>query len=157
MCIRDRYNEAGNIDRWWQGLVRQTVWPDEVCLVDGGSNDGTWEKLQELARQAPWPVRLKQQRCNIAEGRNLAIQMTDADIIAANDAGSFAEPNWFDEITRPLLENLALDVVGGRSLPLTENEFQHLLLELEGEETTPGTAAEIYPSSRNTAFRRTAW
>jgi glycosyltransferase involved in cell wall biosynthesis len=155
--IATLYNEADNVSRWWESLARQTVLPDEIVIVDGGSNDGTWERLQELARQSPLPVRLKQQRCNIAAGRNLAIALTDAEIIAANDAGSFPDANWFGEITRPLLEDPTVDVVGGCSVPLRENEFQRQLEVWEGPDYEPRTGDEVYPSSRNVAFRRSAW
>lgn len=155
--IATLYNEADNVERWWEALKRQTVQPDEIVVVDGGSRDGTWEKLQELARTSVVPVRLEQKRCNIAAGRNLAIRLTDAEIIAATDAGSFAEPEWFDEITKPLLEDCNLDVVGGHSVHSGENGFQKFLLQLDAEPPAPVVADELSPSSRNTAYRRQAW
>jgi glycosyltransferase involved in cell wall biosynthesis len=155
--IATLFNEADNVSRWWGCLMRQTVLPDEIVIVDGSSKDGTWEKLQELARQSPMPVKLEQRRCNIAAGRNRAIQLTDADIIAATDAGSFPENNWFDEITRPLMERAELDVVAGRSVALFENDFQKFLAQIEDQPAEPRTEEEIYPSSRNVAFRRQTW
>ncbi len=88
----------------------------EIVIVDGGSTDGTWEKLQQLTANSLVPVKLDQHRCNIAGGRNRAIALTNAEIIAATDAGSFLEPQWFDEITRPLLEDATLDVTGGTNI-----------------------------------------
>jgi glycosyltransferase involved in cell wall biosynthesis len=155
--IATLFNEADNVSRWWDSIVRQTMLPDEICIVDGGSTDGTWEKLQELARHSPVRVKLQQQRCNIAEGRNRAIEATDAEIIAASDAGSFAAANWFEEITQPLMKDEKLDVVGGRSVPLVENDFQRELLDWDGPEPEPPSPDKVYPSSRNIAFRRSAW
>jgi len=154
--IATLFNEADNVSRWWESIARQTVLPDEIVIVDGGSKDGTWEKLQALAGLSPVPVRLKQQRCNIAEGRNLAIAMTDAEIIASSDAGSFVDPHWFGEITRPLLENPAIDIVGGKSVPLAENDFQKFVA---GFDSAPGptTGKLVQASGRNTAYRRTTW
>lgn len=154
--IATLYNEADNVSRWWDCLMRQSVMPDEICLVDGGSKDDTWQKLQALAAQSPVPVKLEQRRCNIAGGRNRAIQLTDAGIIASNDAGSFPEQDWFGEITRPLMEDGRLDVVGGKSIVSVENEFQRLM------ETFDKPSAEPQPgepngSSRNIAYRREAW
>ena len=101
--IATLFNEADNVSRWWAQIRQQTVPPDEIVIVDGGSTDGTWEKLQHLTANSPVPVKLDQRRCNIAEGRNRAIALTDAEIIASTDAGSFLDPDWFGEVTRPLL------------------------------------------------------
>jgi GT2 family glycosyltransferase len=150
------YNEVDNISRWWECLAQQKVLPEEIVIVDGGSQDGTWEKLQELTRHSPVPVRLKQQHCNIAEGRNLAIAMTDAEIIASSDAGTILDPNWFGEITRPLLEDKTIDIVGGKNVLLAESEFQKFVAIIEGEPAEPANG-EIHGSGRNTAYRRSAW
>ena len=107
------FNEAGNLSRWWDCLQSQTVAPDELVVVDGGSRDGTWEQLQKLAATSRFPVQTQRHRCNIAGGRNRAIELTDAEIIAATDAGSFPERAWLDEITKPLLADKTLDVTGG--------------------------------------------
>ena len=155
--ISTLYNEADNVARWWDSILKQTVLPDEIAIVDGGSTDGTWEKLQALARRSPVPVRLQQQRCNIATGRNLAIALTDAEIIAANDAGSFPDVNWFGEITGPLLADKKVDVVAGHSVHLYENEFQKFLEQFEGQAAAQCSSDDIDPSSRNVAFRRQTW
>jgi len=154
--IATLYNEADNVARWWDCLMQQTVKPDEIAIVDGGSNDGTWEKLQALAKTCPVPLKLEQRRCNIAAGRNRAIALTEAEIIASNDAGSFPAPEWFGEITRPLMADEHLDLVGGRSILLLENEFQKLMASFEGAEATPQPGIP-HGSSRNIAYRRQAW
>lgn len=155
--IATLFNEADNVSHWWDCLQQQCVLPDEIIIVDGGSSDGTWEKLQSLAAASRVPVKLEQRRCNIAQGRNRAVELTDAEIIAGTDAGSFMEPDWFGEITRPLLEHPQVDVVGGRSVCRFENEFQKFLKQFEGQPAEPATPEDLYPSSRNIAFRRQAW
>ena len=139
--------------------MRQSVSPDETIIVDGGSTDGTWEillKLRDAAAQRI-PVRLERRKCNIAGGRNTAIRLTDAHLIASSDAGSFPERNWLEEITRPLLADEKLDVVGGCSVPIIKNAFQEFLQQYDPEPPGSTVPSEIYPSSRNIAFRRRAW
>ena len=155
--IATLFNEADNVSRWWDCLMQQTVLPDEIVVVDGGSTDGTWEKLRALADVSRVPVKLAQHRCNIAEGRNHAIGLTDAGIIAATDAGSFPEHNWFAEITQPLIKNPNLDFVGGLNIAETGNPFQIFLSQFEPLQERCIIDEELNPSSRNTAFRRAAW
>ena len=157
--ISTLFNEADSVTEWWNCLMRQSVSPDEIAVVDGGSTDGTWETLLKLRDAAAQriSVRLERKKCNIAEGRNTAIRLTDADIIAVNDASSYPEPDWFDEITRPLLADGKLDVVGGRSVPVVQNDFQKFLQQIEPESPEPATPGEVHSSSRNIAFRRQAW
>jgi glycosyltransferase involved in cell wall biosynthesis len=154
--IATLYNEADNVLQWWDALMRQAVMPDEIAIVDGGSKDGTWEKLQELAEKCPVPVKLEQRRCNIAGGRNRAIELTDADIIAATDAGSFPEREWFGEVTRPLVEDAKVDAVGGKSVVSVENDLQRLIQSFEAKIDRPVDGV-LLCSSRNAAYRRQAW
>jgi glycosyltransferase involved in cell wall biosynthesis len=155
--IATLYNEADNLVLWWDCLMKQTVSPDEIVIVDGGSVDGTWEKLKDLERFSAVPVKLRQHRCNIAEGRNLAISLTDAPIIAASDAGSFPEPSWLAEIIRPLLEDESVDFTGGLNVSKNDTAFQKFLAQLEPRHDPGAEQRQANPSSRNTAFRRQAW
>jgi GT2 family glycosyltransferase len=152
------FNEASGIPGWAAALRSQSVHPEEFVIVDGGSTDGTPDLLRREFSADGFPKpEIIVQRCNIAGGRNLAIRSTWADIIAVNDAGSAPEPDWFEEITRPLLTDEKLDVVGGRSVPVIENAFQEFLRQFDPEPPEPAMPDEIYPSSRNIAFRRQVW
>jgi GT2 family glycosyltransferase len=152
------FNEGDGIFAWAESLRQQTRQPDEFVIVDGGSTDGTPERLRAAFSHGDFPApRIIVEKCNIARGRNLAIQNTTAEIVAVNDAGSFPDKNWLGEITRPLVESKNLDVVGGGSKSLFENEFQKFVEQFENQPVQPARAAETYPSSRNVAFRRQAW
>lgn len=155
--IATLFNEADSVIQWWECIFAQTRVPDEIAIVDGGSTDGTWEKLQELQSRSPVPIQLEQHRCNIAEGRNRAIRMTSATIIASSDGGSFPDPSWFEELTRPLLEDPTVDIVGGKSEATLETEFQKFLRFFEPAFDTPQAENAAYSSSRNIAFRREVW
>jgi glycosyltransferase involved in cell wall biosynthesis len=152
------FNEGEGIFRWAESLRQQTRKPDEFVIVDGGSTDGTPERLKKAFSHDDFPApRIIVKKCNIAGGRNLAIQNTMAEIIAASDAGSFPAPDWLAEITGPLLENPGLDVTGGLNIAEVATPFQKFLAQLESREVTGVSNGEVHPSSRNTAFRRSAF
>ena len=46
-------NELEDVDRLVSSLSHQTLEPAEIIIVDGGSTDGTWERVQTLAQASP--------------------------------------------------------------------------------------------------------
>jgi len=152
------FNEGDDIVAWAKALAAQTRHPDEFVIVDGGSTDGTPDRLRQVFAGGTFPEpRIIIEKCNIARGRNLAIQNTTAEIIAATDAGCVARADWLAEITRPLLADDAPDVCGGASVRLLQNDFHRFLEQLDPEPPAPAYGEDCYPSSRNIAFRRQAW
>ncbi len=94
-------NEAADIDSLVESLMHQTSPPAEVIIVDGGSTDGTWERL--LAAQSKYPVLIpiRDESCNlqrspgpIARGRNVATTAASSDIVAYVDAGCTYGSGW---------------------------------------------------------------
>ena len=152
------YNEADSISRWIEALKKQTVQPDEFVIVDGGSKDETVRLLQEGFDGVDFPKpRIIVQRCNIAEGRNIAIGNCSAEIIATLDAGSAPEPDWLAELTKPFGEYPDVGVVGGACPFIVTNEFQKMVVRIQGWYPQPERGDHYAPSSRNAAFRRSAW
>jgi glycosyltransferase involved in cell wall biosynthesis len=153
------FNEGTSIARWINALRTQTVRPDEFVVVDGGSKDDTVSLLQQGFEATGFTSpRIIVQRCNIAEGRNLAIRNTTSDVIVSLDAGSVPEKEWLAEIVKPFRENQDVGVVGGRCPCIAGNAFQKRLekYSVTPDENMP-VGADCRPSSRNVAFRRKAW
>lgn len=152
------FNEGEGIFAWADSLRQQTRKPDEFVIVDGGSTDGTPERLKRAFSDGNFPTpKIIVEKCNIAGGRNLAINECLAEIIAVTDAGSFPEPDWLAEIIEPLLADSSVYFTGGINLCTPVNEFHHYLLQFEGREQSGSSQGDLHPSSRNTAFRRKAW
>ena len=150
-------NEAGSLDALLASLDSQTRRPDEIVIVDGGSIDGTWQRLE--AWQAGDPARraLRRPGANISRGRNEAIRAASSELVAVTDAGVRLEPGWLTALCRPFESAEPPDVVGGffRADPRS-------LFELSLGATTLPNVDEIdpdrfLPSSRSVAFTRRAW
>lgn len=153
------FNEGEDIFRWAESLRRQTRQPDEFVIVDGGSTDGTPERLKQAFSRGDFPApKIIVEKCNIARGRNLAIQNTTAEIIASIDAGSVADPNWLEKLVEPMVDNLKIHAVGGWRPFKAESEFQKRISKYSylPRDRWP-VGAQCDPSSGNVAYRRAAF
>jgi GT2 family glycosyltransferase len=150
------YQEGRNIRAWLEALATQSAFPEEFVIVDGGSTDDTVAQIESYAWPAGFPKpRVVVQRCNIAEGRNLAIRHTLQPIIVSTDAGSAPQPEWLEKIVAPLIQHPGISVVGGQSTTILRNAFQQSVAQYEV--SPPATSETVMPSSRCIAFRRDAW
>ena len=156
------FNDKNGLERFFASLQRQTRAPDEVVIVDAGSTDGSWEVL-ESASAAPhlsFPVQvIREPRCNVARGRNLAIETASGPLIASTDIGCDWEPRWLEDLVQPLLDNPSVQVVVGSWAVRPESlRGPWALTEwaLKGDQKLVADAAS-YSSSRTIAYRKTAW
>jgi glycosyltransferase involved in cell wall biosynthesis len=150
-------NEADTLPRLLDSLLAQTVIPDEVVIVDGGSTDGTQEVVGAYADRLPMPTRLiEQPGANISEGRNRAISEATHDIVAVTDGGVRLDTRWLELLVQTL-SNPDIDVVSGFFLPDPHTPFERAMgatILPSVEDIRPGT---FLPSSRSIAFRKSAW
>jgi glycosyltransferase involved in cell wall biosynthesis len=149
-------NEASAIHGLLDSLRSQTTPPAEVVIVDGGSTDGTVERIGSYRPRLPLKLLLRE-GANISQGRNEAVRAASGQIIASTDAGVRLSPNWLEELTRPLQEDASIDVVSGFFLPDPQTVFERAMgatvLPVEGDVDPQ----RFLPSSRSVAFRREAW
>lgn len=154
-------NEAASVEELLVTLAHQTRVPDEIVIVDGGSTDGTPDRVTRAAARLGIDVKLLvEQGANISRGRNLAIAAATGEVIAATDAGVRLADDWLEQLTRPFGTAPAggtPDVVGGFFVADPRTLFELAL----GAATLPD-AREIdptlfLPSSRSVAFTRAAW
>lgn len=149
-------NEEKSIDGFLTSLFGQSVLPDEVVIVDGGSTDGTIEAITRF-KSLGYPVNIiVKPDANIAQGRNIAIQHAAHDIIAATDAGCRLDPKWLELITEPFKES-ETSVVSGFTLPDPQNMFERCVALFSYPKLEDIDPETFLPSSRSIAFRRDAW
>jgi len=148
------YNEGESMRELLESVVEQTRRPDEAIFVDGGSTDETQEVIREYTEEHDWIRLVVEEGCNIAEGRNIGVEETDADIIATTDGGCVLDQEWLEN----LLENFPeADISAGVFEPKADgSRFKEVLGVLECP--NPQKLPEDWPpSSRSQAFNREAW
>jgi glycosyltransferase involved in cell wall biosynthesis len=147
-------DEASSIDSLLESVARQTYPPDEIVVVDGGSQDGTWHILQGWTARLPLRC-IQAPGASIARGRNLAIELATYDLIAVTDAGVRLEPDWLEQLVGQL--DATVDVVGGFFEADPDTAFERAM----GATVLPALAdidrRSFLPSSRSVLFRRSAW
>lgn len=149
-------NDEKGLGDLFEGLSRQSLQPDEIVVVDGGSKDTTWQLLHDYQHQFPQLKIVQAPGTNISEGRNIAISHATNPLIAVTDAGCRPASDWLLEITRPLLEHADVDAVSGQVKPETHSLLEHYcgLLSLP-DHSTEEQSQLFY--GRSSAFRRTVW
>ncbi|MBI5305312.1 MAG: glycosyltransferase [Chloroflexi bacterium] len=150
-------NEADALPRLLDSIAAQTLAPDDIVVVDGGSTDATLAVLRAAMTRLPVRV-IVEPGANISRGRNLAIHAATGDIIGSTDAGVRLDAGWVEELVKPFDHRPpTADVVAGFFVPDPRGAFETAL----AATTLPALAdirpEKFLPSSRSIAFRKSAW
>lgn len=147
-------NERHSIGELLAAIRAQTLAPAEVVVVDGGSTDGTWEELQNLAAEWSDLKVVQQPGVCIGGGRNRGVRECESPFIAVTDAGCRPRPHWLAELAR--MADEGAEVVSGVFLPRAETDLERAVM---AQLTQPVSELDDSwnPSSRSMAFSRKAW
>src|SRR5262245_52096305 len=80
-------NEEESLARLFSSIACQTLPPDEIIIVDGGSTDHTVDKVKAEALQNNRIRIIEAGEATPGRGRNLGIASASNDWIALTDAG----------------------------------------------------------------------
>jgi len=149
-------NEAETIGSLLEAIDNQTVAPDEIVVMDGGSTDGTLERLRDWAAQRGSVVVGSSAGANIATGRNLAIERATGPAIAVTDAGCLPEPNWLEELSKPFADG-GVDMVMGCYTAEVKTRFEKIVSCLNIPDPKEINPDKYMPSARSMAFTKSIW
>jgi len=157
-------NERDDIDSLVESLMHQTLAPAEVIIVDGGSTDGTWERLEAARSTYPTLVPIRDESCSlqrspgpIACGRNVAIAAASSEVIACADAGCAYYPDWLANLTAPIFRGDSEYSVGGSYIDAAKSTLWDIAsAPFFGVKLNPGAATKSC-TARSMAFRKELW
>jgi glycosyltransferase involved in cell wall biosynthesis len=160
-CIVTVLNEESTITGLLDALTKQTLLPDEIVIVDGGSTDQTVSLMENFrpedeAKTAHVKLKIIQKAGNRSIGRNEAVRQAEGDIIVCTDAGCMPEKHWIEHITQPFVDK-TIDVVAGYYESRAHTVFQECLVPYVFVMPDKIKPQKFLPASRSMAFRREIW
>ncbi|MCO7188743.1 MULTISPECIES: glycosyltransferase [unclassified Pseudoalteromonas] len=148
------YNEEKSIAKFCKSIIEQTFWPAQIVLVDSISKDDTVRIFRESLSCTDIELKVIEEKCNISQGRNLAIGNADFEKVAVTDAGVALVDNWLHEIYTGLEES---DIVSGYYEYTGENLIQKSYKRLFYKPSERIDGATFNPSSRSLGLHKYAW
>jgi glycosyltransferase involved in cell wall biosynthesis len=157
-------NEGAEIEALIESLMAQTLAPAQVIVVDGGSKDGTWERLEATRAKHPTLIAIRDESCNlasstgpIARGRNVGIRAATSEVIACVDAGCTYAPDWLENLTAPIRRAEAEYAVGGSYIdPAQATVWDVASASFFGVKLNAGAPTKSC-TARSMAFRKGLW
>ncbi|KPQ44514.1 MAG: dolichyl-phosphate mannose synthase related protein [Candidatus Methanoperedens nitroreducens] len=149
------YNEEANITACLQSLCNQTISRDEyeIIVVDGNSNDRTYELAQVYADEV-----MTQTSKKVGGARNDGVLRACGDIVATTDADCIIPPEWL-EIIKNDFESHDIVQLYGTVYPIEEGLKHKISLMSANTFSRIGyyTRALYYTLGCNTAFDKEAF
>jgi glycosyltransferase involved in cell wall biosynthesis len=153
------FNEEENIREFIESILNQSVKPDEVIIVDGGSKDKTYEILKELAKKNKKIKIIQKIGANIPTARNIYMREAKGDILFTGDAGTYYEEDWIKKLLK-VFDETGADVVGGLCFPKKpKNNFERIVATKfpNYEKFKEKDWNKYFPSVRQMAYKMSSW
>lgn len=150
-------NESDNIKMLLECIFNQTIIPNEIVIVDGGSLDNTTDIIKDYCNVYENIHLIKHDGINISEGRNIAIKHATNEIILATDAGCKLKNDWVEQMVTPFIDDQSIDVVWGWDQSNSKTKLEEYITILTFPKVEEIDKEKYLPASRNIAFKKSAW
>ncbi len=117
-------NEEHSIRSLLQSLLQQTLPPDEIVIVDGGSTDATQRIVEGQTQQQSNLHLIREANALPGKGRNVGAAFASNDWLAFTDAGVSPANDWLAQLAESARINPETDVVYGGWEPITDSFFK---------------------------------
>jgi len=117
-------NEEQSIRSLLQSLLQQTLQPNQIIIVDGGSNDATPQIVEEQIPQHPNLRLIREANALPGKGRNAGATAATTEWLAFTDAGVIPSPDWLAQLAESAQANPETDVVYGAWEPNIDTFFK---------------------------------
>jgi glycosyltransferase involved in cell wall biosynthesis len=151
-------DEAATIQALLADIEVQTLQPDEVVLVDGGSKDQTLQVVRQACGQNQRLRLIEAGDASPGKGRNIGIAAARNEWIALTDAGIRLENDWLENLVMVAERDLSVKVVYGNYEPVTETLFEKCaaLTYVAAKQEREGELMRG-PSTASMLMQRQAW
>ncbi len=150
-------NEERSVSDFLKSIAEQTLLPDEIIIVDGGSTDRTVNEIKNYVRIHALPsFRLFKKNGNRAVCRNFGIKKSKHAYILISDAGCLLSKTWVEEIMKPF-SDASTDVVSGYYRGKSSTVFQKCQVPYILTMPDKINAENFLPSTRSMAVRKSTW
>lgn len=117
------FNESETIVSLIQSIRKQSLQPDEVIFVDGGSTDQTVLLIKsETTNESRFKL-IEAGRAMPGKGRNIGTAAASHEWIAYTDAGITLDPDWMMQLVKARDESGA-DIIYGNFSPQVNSLFE---------------------------------
>jgi len=118
--VRD---EEDSIRALLDGLLSQTLPPDEIVITDGGSVDQTRAIIEEFIERGEAVKLFTDDDSLPGRSRNIGVRNASNDWIAFIDAGIRPTSNWLQSLADKVINQPETQVVYGSYEPMTDSLF----------------------------------
>lgn len=108
--VTPTFNSMRTLDEYMQAILAQNYPHEnmELIFADGGSQDGTLERIEEYRQQVDIPIQIYENPLRTAEaGKAVAVRKAEGEIICLLDSDNIIpDQNWLSRMMKPFKEEV---------------------------------------------------